>query len=60
MDPETKHPILPSLGYFDGRTTRHSFVRREKVETDDNRRSATYALIYTCDETGVERRWGLE
>lgn len=57
---------LPSAGLNEERTTRHRFDRFEPVALESlkysNRprtdRTAT-ALIYVCEETGAERRWGL-
>ena len=58
---------LPSAGYDYRFSTRHTFVREERVDLATLKyankprsdRSAT-ALIYVCEETKVERRWGLK
>lgn len=55
------------LRLADGRWTWHAFVRYEDVPAEDllggpgpvGLRPGR-ALIYRCEETGVERRWGLE
>lgn len=61
--PDTLHPKLVSAGYPDyvQRVTPHTFVRRERVEIDTGPEPRFgIALIYSCDVTGFERRWGLE
>lgn len=60
---------LPSEGFSDGRVTLHTFVRRQEVSPDDLHYSAEHgprgirpgiALIFRCEATGHERRWGIE
>ncbi len=54
--------LIPFL--FNGRKfTRHTFTRRERaayLNSDGEMKGLGTALIYTCSETGVERRWGFE
>lgn len=59
--------VLPSAGYDYQFATRHKFVRVEQVDLStlkyaNKPRSdrPANALIYQCEETGAERRWGLE
>lgn len=60
-EPSVKHPVLPSAGFADQRVTRHSFVRTERVEIDLGPEPRYgWAVIYACDDTGAERRWGFE
>lgn len=57
--PETDRPILPSAGYSGRKVaTKHRFSHIETVETTEGVRGN--ALIYTCTETNVNRRWGFE
>jgi hypothetical protein len=58
---------LPSAGLDYSRATPHTFTRYQQVALDtlkyaNSPRSARPAtvLIYTCTETGAERRWGIE
>ncbi len=55
----TMHPFLPISPW---RATRHTFVRYEGVTlyTADGGPYPGVALIYRCNETGAERRWGIE
>jgi hypothetical protein len=61
-DKPTERAVLMSEGCH--RPTWHAFVRREEVPLSSLRGprdiSSAVGLIFRCEETGVERRWGLE
>lgn len=48
--------ILPSAGLGERRATMHEFVRFDEIKVGDQ---DALALIYRCEETGAERRYGL-
>lgn len=54
---------IPSRGYVNGRPTRHVLARTEIVDVADLAGQGTTpgtALIYRCEETGAERRFGMQ
>lgn len=55
--------LIPSRGYVNGRPTRHVLARTEIVDVADLSGQVTIpgtALIYRCEETGAERRFGMQ
>lgn len=57
--PETKYAWLTSYGYGPGlpRWTRHKYVKMLEC-TLPGEEGEIYELVYRCEETGAERRWG--
>lgn len=56
--PENMTAVLRSAGYGQLRFTRHHyFTTRECLDLAGH---PAYEHVWVCDETGEERRWGIE
>lgn len=59
LPPKTKTAMLPSAGYGQLTATRHVYVEtRECISPGPD--GLAYEHIFRCEETGEERRWGLD
>ncbi len=57
--PATRVAVLRSAGYGQPRFTRHVYVDTRECVVQ-GREPEAYEHIFKCEETGEERRWGLE
>lgn len=59
--PEVTEALLPSFGYGPGvpRITKHKYVRTMECNLPSPDGEA-WEHIFSCQETGAERRWGTE
>lgn len=55
--PPTRRAWLMNSSLADPRPTEHVYVRSETVTSDGLK---NYRHIFRCEETGVERVWGLD
>lgn len=58
--PFTTWAFLPSRGYGRPRATLHKYTetREASISKESSGKVDGYEFIFTCTETGVERRWG--
>ena len=62
--PDTTTALLESGGYTHKRATVHTYVDTRECEVEVPRTEGTakqpaWEFIFKCNETGVERRWGI-
>ena len=57
--PTTRVAVLPSAGYGQFRLTKHTYVDTRECRVGGKDGDA-WEHIFRCEETGEERRWGVE